>query len=382
MTDTLADSRTSSRMFTEGVPLVVEDVRRRPAAEREAVLADPGFGRHFTDSMFVAPYRAGEGWDDGRLTSYAPLQVDPATAALHYAQSIFEGLKAYAQPDGSVATFRPEANAARFVRGAKRLAMPPVPEEAFLAAVDALVDADRNWVPTGPDQTLYIRPYQLAIEPFLGVRPANEYLFLVIASPAGAYFSRGVQPVSVYLSEDYIRAAPGGTGDVKCAGNYAASLLAQEQAIEAGCDQVVWLDAFEKRYVEEMGGMNLCFVLGSGDDVEIVTPELTGTLLPGITRDSLLTLAGDLGYRVTERKFSVEEWRHGAADGTVTETFACGTAAVITPVGEVKARTGDFVVGDGGPGPLSMQLREHLLDVQHGRVADTHGWLHRVPSAS
>jgi branched-chain amino acid aminotransferase len=378
MTDTLADSRPTSRAFAEGVPVVVEDVARRSDAERAAVLADPGFGRHFTDSMFVARYRVGEGWYDARLTSYAPLQMDPSTAALHYAQSIFEGLKAYAQPDGSVATFRPEANAARFVRGAKRLAMPPVPESAFLAAVDALVDADRDWVPTGPDQTLYLRPYQLATEPFLGVRPATEYLFLVIASPAGAYFARGVHPVSVYLSEDYVRAAPGGTGDVKCAGNYAASLLAQEQAIAAGCDQVVWLDALEKRYVEEMGGMNLFFVLGEGADAELVTPELTGTLLPGITRDSLITLARERGHRVTERRFSVEEWRKGVADGTVTETFACGTAAVITPVGEVRARTGDFVIGDGTPGPLSMLLRESLLDIQHGRVPDTHGWLHRV----
>jgi branched-chain amino acid aminotransferase len=378
MTDTLADSRTSTRMFIEGVPLVVEDVTARPENERAAMLADPGFGRYFTDRMFIARYRAGQGWYDARLTAYAPLQLDPSTATLHYAQSIFEGLKAYVQPDGSVATFRPEANAARFVRGAKRLAMPPVPEEAFIAAVDALVDADRDWVPTGPDQTLYLRPYQLASEPFLGVRPANEYLFLIIASPAGAYFPRGVQPVSVYLSEDYIRAAPGGTGDIKCAGNYAASLLAQEQAIAAGCDQVVWLDAVEKRYVEEMGGMNLFFVLGEGDDAELVTPALTGTLLPGITRDSLITMAREMGHTVTERLFSVDEWRAGVADGTVTETFACGTAAVITPVGEVKARTGDFVVGDGTPGPLTTRLRESLLDIQHGRVADTRGWLHRV----
>jgi branched-chain amino acid aminotransferase len=378
MTDTLADSRTSSRMFTEGVPLVVEDVTGRPVPERAEMLADPGFGRYFTDHMFVARYRADEGWYDARLTAYAPLQLDPSTAVLHYAQSIFEGLKAYAQPDGSVATFRPEANAARFARSARRLAMPPVPEDAFLAAVDALVDADRDWVPTGPDQTLYIRPYQMASEPFLGVRPAHEYLFLIIASPAGAYFPRGVQPVSVYLSEDYIRAAPGGTGDIKCAGNYAASLLAQEQAIAAGCDQVVWLDAVEKRYVEEMGGMNLFFVLGEGDDAELVTPALTGTLLPGITRDSLIEMARSMGHTVTERLFSVDEWRQGVADGTVTETFACGTAAVITPVGEVKARTGDFAVGDGTPGPLTMKLRESLLDIQHGRVADTRGWLHQV----
>ena len=378
MTDTLADSRTSSRMFTDGVPVEVEQVRRRPATEREELLADPGFGRYFTDSMFVARYTTGKGWHEARVTRYGPLELDPSTAALHYAQSIFEGLKAYAQPDGSVATFRPQANAARFTRSARRLAMPPVPEEGFIAAVDALVAADRDWVPTGPDQTLYLRPYQLAVEPFLGVRPANEYLFLVIASPAGAYFSRGVHPVSVWLSEDYIRAAPGGTGDAKCAGNYAASLLAQEQAAAEGCDQVVWLDALEKRYVEEMGGMNLFFVLGSGDDAELVTPELTGTLLPGITRDSLITLARDMGHRVTERRFSVEEWRRGAADGSITETFACGTAAVITPVGEVKARTGDFTVGDGTSGPISMRLREALLDIQHGRVADGHGWLHRV----
>jgi branched-chain amino acid aminotransferase len=382
MTDTLADSRISSGFFAEGVPLVVEDVPRRSVTERSAVLEDPGFGRYFTDSMFIARHRAGEGWTDARITAYAPLQMDPSAAALHYAQSIFEGLKAYAQPDGTVATFRPEANAARFVRSAHRLAMPPVPEEGFIAAVDALVDADRAWVPTGPDQTLYIRPYQLAVESFLGVRPAHEYLFIVIASPAGAYFPRGVQPVSVYVSEEYVRAAPGGTGDVKCAGNYAASLLPQQEASALGCDQVVYLDAVEKKYIEELGGMNLFFVLGSGADAELVTPELSGTLLPGITRDSLITVARERGHRVTERRISVDEWRGGVADGSITETFACGTAAVITPVGEVKARTGHFTVGDGGSGPLTMQLREHLLDVQHGRVADTHGWLHRVAPAA
>ncbi|MDP5183088.1 branched-chain amino acid aminotransferase [Blastococcus sp. BMG 814] len=378
MTDTLADSRTSSRTFVDGVPVVVEDVQRRSTTEREELLADPGFGRYFTDHMFVARYQVGRGWYDARLTQYGPLPMDPGTAALHYAQSIFEGLKAYAQPDGSVATFRPEANAARFVRSAERLAMPPVPEQAFLAAVDALVDADRAWVPTGPDQTLYLRPYQLASESFLGVRPAHEYLFLVIASPAGAYFPRGVHPVSVFVSEDYVRAAPGGTGDVKCAGNYAASLRPQQQASELGCDQVVYLDAVERRSIEELGGMNLFFVLGSGEDAELVTPELSGTLLPGITRDSLITVARELGHRVTERKVTLDEWRSGALDGSITETFACGTAAVITPVGQIRARTGDFTVGDGEPGPVTMRLRETLLDIQHGRVADTHGWLHQV----
>ena len=300
-------------------------------------------------------------------------------ATLHYAQSIFEGLKAYAQPDGSVATFRPEANAARFVRSAKRLAMPPVPEEAFIAAVDALVDADRDWVPTGADQTLYIRPYQMASEPFLGVRPAHEYLFLVIASPAGAYFPRGVQPVSVYLSEDYIRAAPGGTGDVKCAGNYAASLLAQEQAIAAGLRP----GGLARRRGEALRR-------GDGRDEPVLRPRLRRRRRAGHPRAHRHAAARH-HPRLADRRWPAS-WAtrspsagsrstsgaQGVADGTVTETFACGTAAVITPVGEVKARTGDFTVGDGTPGPLTMPLRETLLDIQHGRVADTHGWLHQV----
>ena len=381
MTDTLADSRTSSRMFTEGVPLVVEDVPGRPAAERAAHAGRPGLRPVLHRPHVRRPLPGRRGLvrrPADRLR--ARCSWTRATATLHYAQSIFEGLKAYAQPDGSVATFRPEANAARFVRSAKRLAMPPVPEEAFIAAVDALVDADRDWVPTGagPDA---VHPAVPAGQRAVPRRPARRTSTCSWSSPArpGAYFPRGVQPVSVYLSEDYIRAAPGGTGDVKCAGNYAASLLAQEQAIAAGCDQVVWLDAVEKRYVEEMGGMNLFFVLGSGADAELVTPELTGTLLPGITRDSLIDAgprAGPQGHRAAV--LASTSGAPGVADGTVTETFACGTAAVITPVGEVKARTGDFTVGDGTPGPLTMQLRETLLDIQHGRVADTHGWLHRV----
>ena len=229
-----------------------------------------------------------------------------------------------------------------------------MPEECFLAAVDALVDADRDWVPTGPDQTLYIRPYRSpASRSSASGRRTSTCSWSSPARPARTSRA-GCTRCRCYLSEDYIRAAPGGTGDIKCAGNYAASLLAQEQAIEAGCDQVVWLDASEKRYVEEMGGMNLFFVLGSGADAELVTPELTGTLLPGITRDSLIEVARSMGHTVSERRFSVDEWRAGVADGTVTETFACGTAAVITPVGEVKARTGDFTVGDGTPGPLTM----------------------------
>ena len=361
------------------LPLTVEPSRRPvPQAERERVLADPGFGRTFTDHMVSVTWVDGRGWHDARLTPYQPLALDPSATVLHYGQAIFEGLKAFHQDDGGVATFRPQANARRFGRSAARLAMPQVPEDAFVAAVDALVEHDREWIPTGPERSLYIRPFMIATEAFLGVRPANRYEFLVIASPAGPYFPQGVAPVSVYLSEDYVRAAPGGTGEAKVAGNYAASLLAQQQAADEGCDQVVWIDAVERRYVEEMGGMNLFFVLGSGADAELITPELTGTLLAGITRDSLITLAQEAGLRVTERRFSVDEWRGAAADGSLTETFACGTAAVITPVGQVKAKTGDFTVADGGTGPLTLQLRQQLLDIQHGRVPDGRGWVHRV----
>ncbi len=343
-------------------------------AEREAILANPGFGRHFTDHMVTIRWTEGRGWHDAQLVPYAPLSIDPANMTLHYAQSIFEGLKAYRQPDGSVATFRPEANAERFQASARRLAMPELPVETFLAACDALVSQDKAWVPSQGEQSLYLRPFMFATEVGLGVRPANEYLFIVIASPAGAYFPGGVKPVSVWLSEEYVRAAPGGTGAAKCAGNYAASLVAQAQAAEHGCDQVVWLDAIERRWIEEMGGMNLYFVYGD----RIVTPELTGSLLPGITRLSLLQIAEDLGYEVAEGRISVDDWKNGNADGTLTEVFACGTAAVITPVGSVKSTRADWSVADGEPGKVTMRLRKALLDIQTGATPDTHGWMHRL----
>ncbi len=366
-------------MLSADLPLTVDpSAQPMPDSERALVLSNPGFGRVFTDHMVGVRWVTGLGWCEARLSAYAPLVLEPSATVLHYGQAIFEGLKAYQQDDGGIATFRPDANARRFGRSAARMAMPTVPEEVFVAAVDALVDIDRGWIPTGAEKSLYIRPFMIATEAFLGVRPASRYLFLVIASPAGAYFPKGVAPVSVFISEDYVRAAPGGTGEAKAAGNYAASLLAQQQAAEEGCDQVVWIDAVERRYVEEMGGMNLFFVLGSGPHAELVTPKLTGTLLRGITRDSLITLAGDAGYRVSERRFSVDDWRDAAAEGTLTETFACGTAAVITPVGHVKAKTGDFTIADGGTGPITIQLRQQLLDIQHGRVVDTRGWVHRV----
>jgi len=343
-------------------------------AEREEILASPGFGRHFTDHMVTVKWTEGRGWHEAQLVPYAPLSLDPANMTLHYAQTIFEGLKAYHQPDGTVATFRPEQNAERFQSSARRMAMPELPVDLFLAACDALVTQDRAWVPGSGESSLYLRPFMIATEVGLGVRPANEYLFVVIASPAGAYFPRGVQPVSVWLSEEYVRAAPGGTGTAKAGGNYAASLVAQAQAAEQGCDQVVWLDAIERRWIEEMGGMNLYFVYGN----RIVTPELSGSLLPGITRASLLRIAEDLGYEVAEGRISVDDWREGNADGSLTEVFACGTAAVITPVGSVKSARAGWTVADGQPGEVTTKLRKALLDIQTGAAPDPYGWLHRL----
>ncbi|HET6211131.1 MAG TPA: branched-chain amino acid aminotransferase [Jatrophihabitans sp.] len=349
-------------------------------ADRAAVLANPGFGRYFTDHLVRIDWTRKDGWDAGAVLPYGPIPMDPGTSSLHYGQLIFEGLKAYQQADGTVAAFRPEMNAARFARSAARLAMPALPAELFLESLRALVEVDRAWVPTAADASLYLRPLMIASEVGLGVRPADAYSYYLIASPAGPYFPRGVQPVSVWLSTEYIRAAPGGTGEAKCAGNYAGSLAAQAEAAEQGCDQVVWLDAANHSYVEEMGAMNLCFIYGSGEHARIVTPKLTGTLLPGVTRDSLLVLARDLGYGSEEGLISTEDWRIGNASGEITEVFACGTAAVITPVGEVKSAQANWTVGDGRPGPVTMRLRQAMLDLQTGAAPDPHGWMYPLSS--
>jgi branched-chain amino acid aminotransferase len=335
------------------------------------VLAKPGFGQHFTDHMVTIRWNREKGWHDAEVGPYSTLALDPAAMVLHYGQAIFEGLKAYRQPDGSIASFRPEANAERFRASARRMAMPELPDELFLESVRQILAVDDRWVPSAEEESLYLRPFMISTEKGLGVRPASEYLYVLIASPAGSYFAGGVRPVSVWLSTEYVRAAPGGTGAAKFAGNYAASLVAQAQAAEKGCDQVVWLDAVERRWVEEMGGMNLFFVFGD----KVVTPELTGTLLPGITRSSLLQLASDLGLSVEERRISTDEWEKANASGELTEVFACGTAAVITPVGHVKHAGGEFDVADGGTGTVTMKLRERLTGLQHGHVADTHGWM-------
>ena len=346
-------------------------------AERAARMVNPAFGRIFTDQMVVIPYRDGK-WQQGELKAYGPLMLDPSASSLHYGQAIFEGYKAFAQPDGSIKTFRPEQNAERFNRSAARLAMPAIPVELFLEAGDALIAQDRNWVPKNTGESLYMRPLMIATDPYLGVRPSEEYLFVLFASPAGAYFPKGVKPVTVWISEDFVRAAPGGTGEAKCAGNYAASLMAQSQAQEKGCDQVVWLDAVHREFIEEMGGMNLFFVYKDGEKITVVTPELTGTLLPGITRRSLLEMAKDLGYATQERKLSVQQWRDDIASGRMTEVFACGTAAVITPVGVAKANGFEMTINNNENGAVTLALREALLGLQHGTAPDTHGWMHKV----
>jgi branched-chain amino acid aminotransferase len=353
-----------------------------PAARRAELVADPGFGRYFTDHMVTIRWTSGTGWHDPAVVPYGPLSLDPATMVLHYGQEIFEGLKAYRQPDGSIASFRPEANAARFRASAARMAMAELPDDLFIASLEELVGADREWVPpAGGEESLYLRPFMIATEVGLGVRPAAEYLYALIASPAGPYFPGAIKPVDVWLSTDYTRAALGGTGTAKCGGNYAASLLPQAQGTGHECAQVAYLDAEERRWIDEMGSNNLFFVFGSGDDVEVVTPSLTGSILAGVTRDSLLVLAKELGCQVTERRVSGQEWLEGAADGRISEVFGCGTAAVITPIGRVKHNEGEVVIGGGQPGPITMKLRKLLTEIQRGVAPDTHSWMRTLVPA-
>ena len=344
---------------------------------RDSLMEAPGFGKYYTDNMVVAEWSEADGWQDAQLKAYGPISLDPATAVFHYGQEIFEGLKAYRQPDGGVSLFRPEANGLRFARSAARLALPEMPVDFFVETIETLVKQDRNWVPNNVGESLYIRPFMIATEVGLGVRPSNKATYVLIATPAAAYFN-AANAVTVWISTEYVRAAPGGTGEAKCGGNYAASLVAQKQAATQGCDQVVWLDAVERKWVEEMGGMNLYFIKGSGKDAKVITPKLTGTLLPGITRDSILSVAADLGYQVEETMFSVDDWRDGIASGEITEIFACGTAAVISAIGAAKSEFGTWTTGDGTPGPITAEIRKTMLGIQHGTIEDKHGWNKRV----
>jgi len=363
---TLADSGTRFTHLPHPAPL--------DAAVRAEILANPGFGGRFTDHMVSIDWSEAEGWHNPTVAPYGPIALDPAASVLHYAQEIFEGLKAYRHPDGSMALFRPDANAQRFNASARRLAMPELPEALFIQAIEELVRADADWFPSVEGGSLYLRPFMIATEAFLGVRPAKAYKFLVIASPAGNYFKSGAPAVSIWVS-DYTRAAPGGTGAAKCGGNYAASLVPTAEAFAKGHDQVLFLDAAEHRWIEELGGMNLFFAFADGS---LSTPPLSGTILPGITRDSLITLAREEGLTVREDRYSLDQWRDDAASGQLIEAFACGTAAVVTPVGKVADHGGEFTIGSGGPGQLTGKLKARLTAIQRGEEADSHGWVHRI----
>ncbi|MDR0483330.1 MAG: branched-chain amino acid aminotransferase [Cellulomonadaceae bacterium] len=372
---------TAPATFSESVEHIIDEFSVTPnphpasEADRNALIGAPKFGTVFTDHMAAISWSRTGGWDDHRIVPYGPLAMDPATAVLHYGQEIFEGLKAYRHADGSTWTFRPEANAARMKKSAARMALPELPTDDFLAAVAGLVRTDQAWVPTFHDSALYLRPFMFASEPFLGVRSANEVEFMVIASPVGPYFSGGVRPVSIWLCRTYHRAGPGGTGAAKCGGNYAASLLPQEIAASKGFDQVCFLDGGEGTYLEELGGMNIFLVKADGS---VHTPELTGSILEGVTRSSILQLATDRGHQVVERKIPVTELQEGIVSGEITEVFACGTAAVITPIGRMAGQDFDSVIADGDPGTLTMALREELTGIQYGLIPDRHGWMQRL----
>lgn len=342
------------------------------ADARDAALVDPGFGKLFSDHMVVIDYVEGKGWHNATVGPREAISLDPAASVLHYAQEIFEGMKAYKQKDGGIALFRPEENARRFNDSADRMSMPRIPEELFIEAVRQQVAIDRDWFPSLEGGSLYLRPFMFASEAFLGVRPANEYKFIVIASPAGNYFKSGVPAVKIWVAQDYVRAAKGGTGAAKTGGNYAASLVPQAEAIAKGCDQVVFLDAVERKWIEELGGMNLFFVM---EDGTVITPPLSGTILPGITRNSLIQLLREEGLTVREELYSIDQWKADAESGRLLETMACGTAAVVTPVGTVASPDGEFTIGSGGPGQLTSKLRERLVGIQRGSVEDTHGWV-------
>ena len=350
----------------------------RSESERARILADPGFGTNFTDHMLVATWTDGQGWHDGKVVEYGPITLMPSAAVLHYAQEIFEGLKAYRHEDGSVWSFRPEANAQRLNRSATRLALPQLPEEDFIGSLRALVEVDQAWVPAFGDgeKSLYLRPFMYASEAFLGVRPAKTVTYSVIASPAGAYFSGGLKPVTLWLSTRYARAGAGGTGAAKCGGNYASSLAGQLEGMEHGCDQVVFLDSSTQTYIEELGGMNLFFVMKDG---RILTPQLTGSILEGVTRASILELSKELGLDPREESIEIEQWKDGVRSGEIVEIFACGTAAVVTPVGELRWDGGSApsTAGENG-GEVTNSIRARLLDIQYGRAEDAHGWMTRL----
>jgi branched-chain amino acid aminotransferase len=369
-------SADAQQMSNDILPFSIQpNVSPMDGAQRDVLLENPGFGRVFTDHMVMIRYTEGRGWHDAEVKARGPLTLDPATAVFHYAQEIFEGLKAYRLSNGDMALFRPEANAARFNASARRLAMPELPTDVFVEACRALVDIDRAWFPNLDGGSLYLRPFMIASEVFLGVKPSAEYIFMVIASSAGNYFKSGAPAVSLWVSQTYHRAGPGGTGAAKCGGNYAASLVPIAEAMEAGHDQVIFLDTRENRWIEELGGMNIFFVF---DDGTLQTPPLSDTILHGVTRDCLIALARADGLTVVEEPYAIDQWEADALSGRLVESFACGTAAVVTPIGKVSRPQGSFTIGAGGPGQLTSRLKDKLVAIQRGTAADPYNWVHSV----
>ena len=350
--------------------------RRVCDVERAQILEAPGFGTRFTDFMAHARWTKDGGWADSAVVPYGPIELSPAAAVLHYGQEIFEGLKAFRHEDGSVWTFRPEANAARMQRSARRLALPELPVEDFLASLRAVVAADEPWVPEATsEESLYLRPFMIASEEFLGVRASHIVDYYVIASPAGPYFPRGVQPLVVWVTDEYARAGAGGTGAAKCGGNYASSLLGKQEAADNGADEVLFLDSETHTSIDELSGMNVVAITKDG---RLLTPALTGSILEGVTRLSVLQLAEDRGLEVHEQKLVMSEVTAQLEAGEIAEMFACGTAAVINPIGEFRSKQGSWTVGDGGSGEITLALRQELTDIQYGRIPDRHGWLTRL----
>lgn len=334
-----------------------------------------GFGQVYTDHMFVLPYNEGQGWHDPEIVPYAPFVMDPASMVFHYAQECFEGLKAYRTAEGGVQLFRPEKNAARMAATQERLCIPKLPEEMFVEAVKALVSVDKDWVPTAPDTSLYLRPTTIATEPHLGVKPSDSYLFFVIASPSGAYYESGMNPIKIFVEDELTRAAPGGTGAIKCGGNYAASLVAQMKAHELGYSQVLWLDGVHRRFVEEVGSMNCFFKI----EDTIYTAPTAGTVLPGITRMSCIELLRGWGIDVKEEALAIDDLVAAADSGRLREVFGTGTAAVISPVGELRYKERAIPVGDGKTGEVTARLYDALTGIQWGRLPDDKGWTVQVP---
>lgn len=352
-----------------------------PAGPEARVLPDSttrGIPDSHTAHMILMDWDQEGGWRNGRLVPYGPLELAPASAVVYYGQTVFEGMKAYRQPDGGIAIFRPWDHARRFRRSASRLSLPELPEDTFVEAVETLVSQDRSSVPAGDGHSLYLRPIIFGSHLAVGFRPRQRSTFVLTARATGPYFPGGVTPVRVLVSNDYVRAAPGGTGSVKFGGNYAAGLRAEAEAAERGCDEVLFLDSGERRWIEELGGMNLFLVVDAGGSDKLLTPPLTGTILPGQTRDAILTLASDLGIEAEEVPLAIGDWAAGTLEGPVTEAFACGTAAVLTPIGSVVWGDRTWTVGDGGPGPVTLRLRKALTDIQYGRAPDRHRWMHRV----